>query len=52
MWSIYGGEEMIKEYFVNYFAKIKVLKKFVKPWRYSHAQGAQRWVKKVIPKIK
>ena len=27
MWSIYGGEEMIKEYFVNYFAKIKDTKK-------------------------
>ena len=27
MWSIYGGEEMIKEYFVNYFEKIKDTKK-------------------------
>jgi len=36
----------------EYAWKIKVLKKFSKPWRYSHPQGAQRWVKKVIPKIK
>ena len=34
----------------KYAWKIKVLKKFVKPWRYFHPQGAQRWVKKVIPK--
>ena len=25
----------------------KVLKKFLKPWKYSHPQGAQRWVKNV-----
>jgi len=34
----------------KYAWKIKVLKKFAKPWRYSHPQGAQRWVKKVIKK--
>jgi len=34
----------------KYAWKIKVLKKFAKPWRYSHPQGAQRWVKKVIQK--
>ena len=34
----------------KYAWKIKVLKKLVKSWRYSHPQGAQRWVKKVSPK--
>ena len=34
----------------KYAWKIKVLKKFSKPWKYSHPQGAQRWVKKVIPR--
>ena len=34
----------------KYAWKIKVLKKFTKPWRYSHPQGAQSWVKKVSPK--
>ena len=31
----------------KYAWKIKVLKKFTKPWKYSHPQGAQRWVKNV-----
>jgi hypothetical protein len=31
----------------KYAWSIKVLKKFVKPWRYSHPLGAQRWVKEV-----
>ena len=31
----------------KYAWKIKVLKKLAKPWRYSHPQGAQRWVKTV-----
>jgi|APSaa5957512535_1039671.scaffolds.fasta_scaffold02239_5 hypothetical protein len=34
----------------KYAWKIKVLKKLTQPWRYSHPQGAQRWVKHVIPK--
>jgi hypothetical protein len=34
----------------KYAWKIRVLKKLAKPWRYSHPQGAQRWVKKVIPR--
>jgi len=34
----------------KYASKIKVLKKFAKPWRYSHPQGVQRWIKKVSPK--
>ena len=34
----------------KYAWKIKVLKKLVKPWRYSQPQGAQRVVKKVSPK--
>ena len=34
----------------KYAWKIKVLKKLVKPWKYSHPQGAQRWVKIIIPK--
>ncbi|MDH3736230.1 MAG: phage baseplate assembly protein V [Nitrosopumilus sp.] len=34
----------------KYAWKIKVLKKFAKPGRYSHPQGAQRWIKKVEPK--
>ena len=35
---------------LKYAWKIKVLKKLTKPWRYSHPQGAQRWVKTVKPK--
>ncbi len=31
----------------KYAWKIKVLKKFTRPWKYSHPQGAQRWVKNV-----
>jgi hypothetical protein len=31
----------------KYAWRIKVLKKFLKPWKYSHPQGAQRWVKNV-----
>jgi len=31
----------------KYAWKIKVLKKFTNPWKYSHPQGAQRWVKSV-----
>ena len=34
----------------KYAWKIKVIKKLAKPWKYSHPQGAQRWVKQVIPK--
>jgi hypothetical protein len=34
----------------KYAWRIKVLKKLTRPWRYSHPQGAQRWVKHVIPK--
>lgn len=34
----------------KYAWKIKVMKKFAKPWRYYHPMGAQRWVKKVTPK--
>ncbi len=34
----------------KYAWKIKVLKKFVKSWRYSHPPGAQRWVKNVSRK--
>ncbi len=34
----------------KYAWKIKVLKKLAKPWGYSHPQGAQRWIKKVIPR--
>jgi len=34
----------------KYAWKIKVLKKLAKPWKYSHPQGAQRWVKRVYPR--
>jgi len=31
----------------KYAWSIKVLNKLTKPWKYSHPQGAQRWVKNV-----
>ena len=34
----------------KYAWRVKVLKKFVKPWKYSHPQGAQIWVKNVVSK--
>ena len=34
----------------KYAWNVKVLKKFARPWRYSHPLGAQRWVKEVKPK--
>ena len=34
----------------RYACRIKVIKKFEKPWKYNHLMGAQRWVKSVIKK--
>ena len=34
----------------KYAWSIKIIKKLAKPWKYKHPQGAQRWVKKVIPR--
>ena len=34
----------------KYAWKIKILKKLTKPWRYSHPQGAQTWVRQVLKK--
>jgi len=43
-----GIKDNTKEW--KYAWNVKVLKKFVKPWRYAHPLGAQRWVKEVKPK--
>ncbi len=34
----------------RYAWRVKVIKKFNKPWKYNHPLGAQRWVKLVIKK--
>jgi len=34
----------------KYAWSIKIIKKFEKPWKYEHPQGAQRWVKSVTKK--
>ncbi len=34
----------------KYAWRIKVIKKFERPWKYNHPMGAQRWVKSVTKK--
>ena len=43
-----GIKEINKDW--KYAWSIKIIRKLTRPWKYRQPQGAQRWVKKVIPR--